>query len=291
MSRTSPLVLAAWLALSTSPGVSVAQPAGALPAAQVAVSPPRVEVDLDAGRSTEAVHIINLSDKETRISVSVAHWDLDENNKVRDIPPTEQSLDQWIVINPLEFTIPPGEQQTIRFAVRPRVEPDPGEHRAMIYFEQKRGSSDSDEGAVSIRYRLGVAVYGLSGHIDRRGRIVAIRHTGSGENHYLDIDTLSEGNASVRLTGQYGIWQAADFPGKEAAAAVLDSRAASTDNVVGAIGMLPEIPILPGTERTIRVRLPELSTSAAHIVYVAGQFAGRSFSEQLEIKQLETSTQ
>ena len=290
MSKTTPLALAACLALGTSSGISVAQPADALPPAQVAVSPPRVEVDLDAGRSTEAIHIINLSDNETRISVSVVHLDLDEHNKVRDLAPTEQSLDQWIVINPLKFTIPAGEQQTIRFAVRPRVEPEAGEHRAMIYFEQEPGSADSDEGAVSIRYRLGVAVYGLSGHIDRRGRIVAIRHTGSGDNHYLDIDTISEGNTSVRLTGQYGIWQATDFPGEEAAAALLDSLPASTD-IVGGVGALPELPILPGTQRTVRIRLPELSSTAAHVVYVTGEFAGRSFSKQLEIEQLEVSTQ
>ena len=59
MSKTTPLALAACLALGASSGISVAQPADALPPAQVAVSPPRVEVDLDAGRSTEAIHIIN----------------------------------------------------------------------------------------------------------------------------------------------------------------------------------------------------------------------------------------
>jgi P pilus assembly chaperone PapD len=284
------LALATCLALATSPGISVAQAANTAPPAQVAISPPRVEVDLDAGRSTEAVHVINLSDQETRISVSVVHWDLDENNKVRDLPPTEQSLDQWIVINPLEFTIPPQDQQTIRFAVRPRVEPEPGEHRAMIYFEQGTAPADADAGAVSVRYRLGVAVYGLSGHIDRRGRIEAIRHTGSGEDHYLDIDTLSEGNASVRLTGQFGIWQAADFPGTEAAAALLNRPTEPTDNVLGTIGVLPEIPVLPGTQRTIRVRLPALSATASYVVYVAGEFAGRSFTEQLEIEQPEVST-
>jgi hypothetical protein len=283
MPKPCALLLTVLLWLPVLPGTALAQETGALPAARIAVSPPRLEIDLDAGgRSTEALHVINLSDEETHLSVSVAHWDLDENNKVRNIAPTEQSLDQWMVVNPLEFTIPPHEKQTIRFAVRPRIRPEPGEHRAMIYLEQQPDAAGG-ETAVSVLYRLGVAVYGLSGQIDRRGRIRAIRHSQSDENHFLVVDASSEGNASVRLAGQYGIWQKADFPGEEAATALLDLGRTPVADTLAATGSLPELPILPGTERSIPTRLQWPAVPGNYILFVNGKIAGRPFKKNLEI--------
>ena len=271
--------LMVWLMLGSVP-VGLAQPDSSLPPASIAVSPPRVELDLDAGRATQSIQLMNLSDKPTTISVSLSNWDLDENNKVRDVAPTEQSLDQWIVINPLHFTIAPKEQQTIRFAVRPRVKPTPGEHRAMIYFEQQPDEEQPEANVVSVRYRLGVAVYGLSGHIDRRGRIEAIRPTLSGENHYLDVDISSEGNASVRLNGQYAFWRADEFPGEDAATALLNSEQPAD---IGVHGLLPATPILPGTQRTVRIRLADAGETGAQVLFVSGDLAGRSFVRRVEV--------
>lgn len=278
----TPTAIAVFIVTTLAGTNSWGQSGGTAPPPRIAVSPPRVEIDLDAGHPTEAIHVINLSDKETRISVSVAHWDLDENNKVRDIAPTEQSLDQWIVINPLEFAIPPGEQQTLRFAIRPRIAPMAGEHRAMIYLEQQPDEVGDASSSVNIRYRVGVAVYGLSGQIDRRGGIRAIRHTTSGENQFLDVDTISEGNASVRLSGRYGIWPQADYPGDEDARTILDEPQDGPENRSGVVGTLPQIPILPGTARIIRARLPDLPPGA-YSLYVSGSVSGRPFAERLEI--------
>ena len=254
------------------------------PPAQVAVSPPRLEVNLDEMRATESIQILNLSDEETHIRVSVGNWDMDESNKVRDVAPTEQSLDQWIVINPLQFTIPPNEQQTIRFAVRPKVAPEPGEHRAMIYFEQQPQSSLSDDG-VSIRYRLGVAVYGLSGHIDRRGHLLEIRHREVGEDLYLELDVLSEGNASVRLQGRHGLWPTPEFPGDEAAATLLDAGGADAGvgEALDVVGLLPELPILPGTKRTISTKVERPDAAGAYTWFVQGSLSGRPFTRAVQI--------
>ena len=88
--------------------ISVAEEANLLPPPQVAVSPSVIETVLGNKPSNEVIHVYNLGDKPLTISTTVAHWDTNKNNQVRVIPPTEQSLDQWIIINPLSFTIPAG---------------------------------------------------------------------------------------------------------------------------------------------------------------------------------------
>ena len=45
-----------------------------------------------------------------------------------------------MIINPVEFTIPAGGEQVVRFAVRPRAQPEPGEHRAMVFFVCRGGA-------------------------------------------------------------------------------------------------------------------------------------------------------
>ena len=107
--------------------------AGAVPPAQIAVSPSRFEIEIGPSPTTEALRVFNFSDRPVDVQASVAHWELDRNSRVVIVEPTEQSLDQWIVMNPLRFTIPAGGSQTMRFSIRPKTAPDPGEHRAMIY--------------------------------------------------------------------------------------------------------------------------------------------------------------
>ena len=121
LKRSSWITAAIWIAMA---GVS----AGELePPAQIAVSPSRFEVEIGPKPTTEAVTVMNLGKDPVTIMVTVASWDLDELNKVRILEPDEQSLDQWMVINPLRFTVPSGKSQTVRFSIRPKIRPLPGE--------------------------------------------------------------------------------------------------------------------------------------------------------------------
>src|SRR5512136_1349866 len=122
--------LIADLAAITLAGRAVAQ------TASIGVSPLRIEMALGTRPVAEAIQIMNLGSAPIELSVSVSNWILDEANQVKAIEPTEQSLDQWIVISPLRLSLPPGRLQTIRFTVRPKVKPDPGEHRAMVFFDE-----------------------------------------------------------------------------------------------------------------------------------------------------------
>jgi hypothetical protein len=245
----------------------------------VAVSPPRLEIDLDGASRTESLHVLNLSDEQTRVKVSVAHWDLDEQNQVRVIAPTEQSLDQWLIVNPLEFSIAPHEQQTLRLAVRPRVAPAPGEHRAMVYIEQQPADSplDAERSGIAVRYRMGVAVYGYSGEIRREGRVHGLTTRLERDGVAVGLDVESTGNGHVRPKGQFAVWPRGAYPGDDSARAAL--LAGNDTPPVGSVANapLPELPVLAGTRRTLEVRVARPAEKGAYVVAAAGSLQDEPF--------------
>ncbi len=227
----------------------------ALPARafEIAVSPSRFEIDVNEGRQTHAIEILNTSDREVTVNVEIENFDLDEANKVRVVPPTEQSLDQWIVINPLTLNLPPDSRRTLRFAIRPQVRPEPGEHRAVIFLNE--GDSRVVRGGARVRFRIGVVVYAQVGPYDRS----AILHdvTPEARSVLLDIETI--GNAHARFRGGYAVWSEATYPGDDLAQSAtqqaLERRTGREPlRVEGASlsGLLIETPVLPQNRRRVR---------------------------------------
>jgi hypothetical protein len=271
MSRCTPWERCVWASLASIllPLLAAAQGTPAAPP-QVAISPSRFELDISPQPTTESVRIMNLSDTPIEVQVSVVNWDLDEANQVRVLEPTEQSLDQWMTINPLHFTVAPGETQNVRFSIRPRVAPEPAEHRAMIYLDQVLG--DEPKGGVRMRFQYGVAVYGQVGERIRKGTLHGIDVRASGSQLSAVFDISSEGTAHVRMTGQYAVWPADAFPGP-AATTVYDSRAPAP-SVVLQVGELPPLPVLPGCRR--QLVLQELLTLApgAYVLDINGDLSG-----------------
>ena len=224
-------------------------------AGKIGVSPPRVELEIGPRPSTETIRVINFGDEPVEVNVRVHSWDLDHDNRVRLRPPTEQSLDQWMIINPLHFTIEPGRTQAVRFSVRPRVEPEPGEHRAMVYFEQEsRPEPGAETSTFRTLFRLGVAVYGYVGEPTRLGTL----HSVGVEDREGWFEVSSEGSAHVRLDGQVAVWPVSLYPGSNATT----PAAQRDDNSLGAppgvlhAALVPTTPILPGTRRKIRFPIP-----------------------------------
>jgi len=218
------VVLAAFAA------VAAAAPAGA----QLGVAPTRFEIDLDEGSSTHSVRVLNLGQRDSLVEVEVLNFDLDEDNKVRILPPDEQSLDQWMVLNPLRFRIPAGGSQAVRFSIRPRVQPAPGEHRAMLYFTEVVDPDAPPAQGIRALHRIGIAVYAWAGEESRsatvHGLIVAERS--------VKIDVEATGTVHVRAAGTWSVRTLGDPPS------------------VPASGDLPSTPVLPGTRRSLPIPLP-----------------------------------
>ncbi len=258
--------LCAFMACVTGLAATAAGQQGLAPP-QIAVSPPRVEVQIGPRSSMETIRLFNFGDKAVEVAVSVETWDLDESNRVRAVEPTEQSLDQWMLISPLRFTVDPGGSQAVRFSIRPRIELVPGEHRAMIYFQQVPSSDPSPGFQVS--FKLGVAVYGYVGEVVRRGVLndLSVQTTANGPVAVFDIS--STGSGHVRLQGQYAVWDADRFPGVESTTELADQDRNSGTLPPGMVtsGDLPATPVLPGCRRTILVPMPTKALQPGRYVF------------------------
>jgi hypothetical protein len=254
----------------------VADAAEVTPPAQIAVSPSRFEVEIGTKPTTEAVDVMNLGDEPVAIAVSVVTWDLDEANKVRILDPDEQSLDQWMVVNPLQFTVPPGKSQTVRFSIRPKVRPEPGEHRAMLYFEQVLPAEST--GKMRVKFKLGVAVYGLAGEVTRVGKLHDVEVDSYDGPVRVRFDVSSEGTANVRLAGEYAIYRAAEF--QESVAWWGTEPGVATDGPPAhpvATGTLPTRPVLPGSRREVVLRAGALDPGE-YILDIKGALAGETIN-------------
>lgn len=259
---TAVALSAAALSLSAQPS---AKPTG------IAVSPGNVTVDISSGSAGGAIRVFNLNSDPMTVNANVSHFDLDAGNKVRAIPPTPQSLDQWLLINPLRFTIPPGGSQVVRFAVRPRARPDPGEHRAMVYFSPQLESDP--EATISVAVRMGVAIYGVAQPVRRLGSVQQMQVSATTAGVDLALTVVSTGNALVRLNGHYGIWPESNYPGDSAASRSLArlERDAVPEAALAA-GRLPTTPVLAGTERVLVQSVPvDLESGRRYRIAIQGE--------------------
>lgn len=223
----------------------------------IAVSPPRFDILLTGPTAAESFKVVNLGDAPLHMRVSVAHFGLDEENRLVTLPPTEQSADSWLVITPLEFVVEPQKSQTVRFAVRPRVKPTPGEHRAMIFLEEQ----PPEDKALVMRNlaRIGVGVYVNVPPLERHAKVhcVDVRWQGRDAVGLLEVESL--GNAHVRPNLTWLVWPASSFPGR-AGTPVPRTPSGDLQTPAGALraGFVPDVPFLPGTRRTLRFSLGAL---------------------------------
>ena len=253
----------------------------AQPQARLAISPERYQVEFDArGGDTESLMLKNLSSETITVQLSVSNWDLDQDNKVRVIPPQEDSLDQWLVVNPLQVTIPPDTPQTIRWAILPRTEPIPGEYRAIIFIEEVLPEREpSKVTSVRMKMRFGIPVYGQVGKPTEVTKVTAVVTDSSGQN--VAIKVSNEGNQHARLGGSYGVWSKAAFPGKERALAQMRRFNSKEDTF--SVKKLNEIVLLPDNSRTLTIE-PELPAVGDFIVQFDASFGSTPLHNTISVR-------
>ncbi|MEC9486914.1 MAG: molecular chaperone [Prosthecochloris sp.] len=236
------------------------------PPGQIAVFPSMFELEIGSRPVSESIRLKNLKKRAVTIEVDVFNWTLDSQNNLQIIPPDPQSLDQWMLINPLSFTIEPGQEQLIRFAIRPPVKPAPGEHRAIVYFTEQP-SAEAETAAVQVLFKLGVGIYGYTDPVKQEARLNSL--TLNRSQNRLSATISNTGNVHTRIKGSYTAWKAGSFPGFEVMNDYLEQPGAD-NKPEGLItsGAMTNTPVLPGTTRTITTDLPELPASA--IIAVSG---------------------
>ena len=241
------------------------------PPGQIGVSPSMLELSIGSKPVNESLRLFNLKKVPTKVKVEVYNWTLDENNEVKLLPPTEQSLDQWMLINPVSFVLEPGKSQVVRLSIRPPVKPAPGEHRALIYFTEEPADNvaPGEETPVEVLFKLGVGVYANASPTKKAATLTGLSLDKSGNT--LRASITNSGNVHTRLKGTYSIWKKADFPGiHNAEKYVAGESAEKAPEGLVASGQLNQTPVLPGHTRTVVTQLPALSAPGSYIVAVAG---------------------
>ncbi len=257
----------------------------AQPTARLGISPDKYLVEFGAGGSTpQSLMIKNLSDEPVTVKLSVSNWDLDDNNQVRVIPPTENSLDQWIVINPLRVVIPPDTPQTIRWAILPKQAPQAGEYRAIIFIEEELPEREhSDNPSLRMSIRFGIPVYAQRGEPADRLQLQEAHSTPDGMQVVLNAD--NQGNRHARLRGSYGLWPRDQFPGKDRALKIMrDARQSRMTQAGYTVGMLPETVLLPANRRQIAL-LPPDTAEPGMVVQLDATFGPMTIEDTIRLSQ------
>ncbi len=226
--------------------------------AQVAISPQIFTINLNGSSKTYAFRFMNFTKSPKRIQVVVNNWSMNGQGKIEIVPPTRQSLSPWIQINPREFTVAPGSSQVVRFAIRPALRLMPGEHRAMVFFDELPMPGEKHKkGTIRAFFRLGAAIYAQVGPKILRGRVLRSQASPRGVN----FEVRNTGNATVRFEGFYTVWRQAAKPGPEKAFPAHLGRDLASDSLKMPKGMLaaarlPNDAVLPGASREVQLIFP-----------------------------------
>lgn len=254
--------------------------------AQVAISPPILDLTQEEAAKSNAFRLYNYTDEDKRVRVTLTRWEMDEKNQVRDLPPTETSLDHWTIINPTEFDLPKGKSQAIRLAIRPAVQLPPGEHRVMVYFNEiPLLNPPPDEGAtLHVRFKIGAAVYLHVGPIERKGTLNAFTAGADGKGFKLNVTTT--GNATSRFNAQYVVYPQDKYPGRGKVPKV--EKLGGNDMVLPSGALLaakvPNTAVLPGNTRDVDVVFDKGGLKPGrYVIDVSGTYGDTPVTQSTEV--------
>jgi P pilus assembly chaperone PapD len=245
---------------------------------QLAISPSRIEFEPDEVRGTQSVTVLNLGAEPMQVEVSVQNWDFDDDNNYRALPPTPQSLDQWLIINPVRLTIPAKGQQTVRMAIRPKAKPEAGEHRAMVFFKQQRR-----EGAkgVNVQFNVGVPVYAFFGDVRESATLHSMNY--SAETQLLSFDISNQGNVYARPQGFFMVVEDSSTEDAELLA-LLNGKDGEVKGEAIASGKISSKPVFAGERRTVTHSLPVTEPLPQnYTLVIKANIAGESFEKVYRI--------
>ena len=254
---------------------------------QVGFSPQYYDLSLDEAQKTHAFRLFNQTKDDKQVRVSVVNWDFDERGEIRILPGNDSSLDQWVVVNPVDFKIPAGQTQVVRFTVRPAIELAPGEHRAMLIFDevpQVQSIIEETQGAqaaLRARFQFRTAIYTQVGAIKRSADLTSPSATPKGFRLHL----RATGNANARLDGQYMVWKQASFPGMDKVALLGNLSDKKPQLPAGMVlaARLPGLPVLPGGTRDFDLAFDAPLPAGQYIVVLFGKLGDDKLAQQFTL--------
>jgi hypothetical protein len=201
---------------------------------------------------------------------------MDHANQIELLPSTEQSMDQWTVVNPLNFVVKPQSSQTIRLAFRPPPLLTDGEYQTMIYFNQQLSDNEPEKQQLRSRFRIGAAVYLQQGPMLPSATV----NRAWLEGDRLLIEVTNTGNTHVRFKGHGSLWNG------EPKANILNPDKPTTE-IAGLLFYepLPTTPVLPGHTRRLSIDLGTVQPNPQtnYQLLLTGQLANQDLSMAIPI--------
>ena len=272
------LILHSLFALSAA--YSLSARGAEAPPGQIAISPSMVEMPIGEKPVSGSIRMQNLKKEAVNIKVTAYNWTTDEQNQVKLIPGNGQSLDKWLLISPVTFTIEPGGSQVIRYSIRPSETPEAGEHRAMIFLSEEAPANVAGNNGLQVRFSYGMAMYGYSSSTHEVAELEGLSLDRN--SSAIKAVVRNTGNVHTRLTGDYTIWKAGTFPGFNAMKAYVENgkEGARPAGLITS-GSLHSSPVLPGQRRTIAEKLDTSGCTDGYVVAVSGKIGGRPIEKLL----------
>ncbi|NTW56319.1 MAG: molecular chaperone [Chlorobiaceae bacterium] len=240
---------------------------------QFGIYPAMFELEIGNEPVEKSLIVTNLKNRPVTMRVELYSWTYDERHQLKLIQSSPKTLDQWMVLNPVRFTIEPGGIQTIRFSISPRVKPEPGEYRAMLYLIEESDPADAGKGLL-ITAKLGVGIYAYMAPVVRSPKITDM--TFNRALSTISLHLLNEGNVHARLRGRYVAWKKNAFSGLGALKKLPDIiEPGHEPSGYLAQGFFPGDPVLPKTERSYNLKLNIPQNSGPYIVAVFGELDGK----------------
>lgn len=218
--------------------------------AQLGLSPSHFDLSEAEAKRTQSFRVTNFGSEPVHIRTELVPFDIDANGEVAEVAANDRSLERHLAISPIEFDIPPGGSQAVRFALRSPQPLAPGEYRGLVYFRLAASASIGEAAKMPISYRLGGAVYIQIGDADRSA---VLEDVAARDGHEVGFTLRSTGTANARMHGRYAVWRRADWGnGQPLPPLAQENKPVPAGLVMN--GLLPARPVLPG--KTVRYAAP-----------------------------------
>ena len=216
------------------------------------VGPAKVEKALIGAETiTEVFELQNFTDDSLRIVVEFEDFDIDRLGEVTFYPGGHfvNSLAPRAVVNPEEFVVPPKEVENVRVTFRLDRSSGIPEYYGMMLFKS-RPIPTRYSSSISVAGEVGVPIsYGIPEHTTRHASFDSLSFL----NDTLEIVLRNNGNVHLRAKGQ-------------ALVRTFDNKLVQKDS-------LPEIVIMPGKQRKLKIGLKkplEPGSYAAEVIFDYG---------------------
>jgi P pilus assembly chaperone PapD len=204
------------------------------------VSPIRVHVRMSAGDEyTNSIRVLNPGKDPVRLHAYLEDWSLDEEGTPLFHPAGTQprTATVWVDAAPSDFLLEPGQTKYVRFTVSvPPGITEGGYHAALLLESLPLDRSETRMTRMFIQGRVATMLYITIGNPRRSAAITALTPVKHDGKRLMRLTVSNTGDDFLRLAGMLELVE----PNR-------DKRP---------VGPLPDVPVLPGTRRTVELDLP-----------------------------------